>query len=104
MDEQKTNTPELKQILAELCDSNPRVQQQAARSLGQRREQSAVPGLIALLVDDTTHWETASVAAWALGEVGERAAVPALVTALGRRLVSGAAIEALAKRHDERAI
>ncbi len=92
------------ELIAQLESPIRRERIEAAAELGHRRARQAVPRLIELLKDCKTVWGDAEYAARALGEIGDDRGVEPLLAALEEPFVGGAAIEALAKLHDERAL
>jgi HEAT repeat protein len=95
---------DVERLVRDLRDPDRFVRRQAALALGQQREPGAVAALIDLLSDQETVWDAAGDAAWALGEIMDARAVPALIAALEKPFVRGRAIEALVKLHDGRAL
>src|SRR5262249_21518799 len=63
-------------------DSDETVRQVAVHCVSLRRDQQAVPALVDLLQKGTSHNQR--VAAEALGRLGEKSTVPALLSATGR--------------------
>ncbi|HOV67769.1 MAG TPA: HEAT repeat domain-containing protein [Methanoregulaceae archaeon] len=59
-----------------IADPDPSHRWRAAEALGRRREREAVGTLVALLDDDD--WRVRAKAIWALGEIGDPAALPHL--------------------------
>lgn len=70
---QRTEVP-VSPLVKRLRDENPRIRLQAVESLGKIRNPEAVPALIELLDIETNKYPII----WALGEIGDRTAVPAL--------------------------
>ena len=78
-----------------LASSSPSELRRSARLLGHGRYAPAVPALLALLRPD--NMAAADVAVWALGEIGDPAAVPALHAMLERFVLTEAVLDALGK-------
>ncbi len=98
------NEVECDRLIGYLSDPDPDVRGKVALILGVLREQRAVPALIATLTDNKTVWDAARDAAWALGEIGDTAAVEPLIDVLNEPVVAGPAVEALAKLGDPRMV
>ena len=85
-----------------MADKQPGVRQAAARATGLHRDAEAVRGLSKLVVTDTP--PVRREAATALGRIGDRTAVPALLDALngaGDRFAEHAMIFALIRIGDQ---
>lgn len=94
----------VQELLSDLDSADKRTRSDAILALGWRQEVAGVARLIESLQDDANGGALGSTAAWALGAIGDRAAVPALISALDSPYVAGNAIEALQKLRDERAV
>jgi len=80
-------------------EQNPFVLRSAARSLGQIRNPAGLPALIGVLQDEKSETDLRREAAFALGEIGDVSAVPALraATTAGDPYLAEAAHQALRK-------
>lgn len=94
-------------LLERLRTGAPQDQIDAARELGRRQDEGAVPGLLEMLEGASSgHSATPTEAIiQALGEIGDRRAVPALLNLLTNRgSLQRASIQALGRLGDERAL
>ena len=78
-----TVVPDLIQSLAYPDDS---VRAYIAEALGKLGDNTAVPGLIKVLIDSDNLWMVRCFAAEALGKIGHNSAVPGLIRALSDEL------------------
>jgi HEAT repeat protein len=78
-------------------EQNPVVLRSAVRSLGQIRDRAGLPALIEVLQDDKAEADLRREAAFALGEIGDASAIPALrdATSAGDPYLAEAAHQAL---------
>jgi HEAT repeat protein len=76
----------------------------ASQALGELRVRRAVPVLIQALKGDRTVWNLADSAAWALGEIGDPAAVEPLLAAGRAHGFNGWILQALGKLRDVRVV
>ncbi len=83
-----------------LTDPDPRVRAEAAGVVGWARTQSAVGALVKIVTTDTDASARRN-AAWALGQIGNVAAAPALTAAMSDKsgLVRGVAKASITKLH-----
>jgi hypothetical protein len=80
--ESRGSDDETSRMLSDLNDPNPRIRAGNAILLGCRRVKAAVPQLLPLLYDDDVM--VVGAAARALGEIGDKQAIPGLASALKR--------------------
>jgi HEAT repeat protein len=103
MNSDQTSGDKVSQLIDQLASFEWRARANAAIALGNTKDSQVVPALIELLERDDVSGAGQS-AAWALGEIGDRRAVEPLLAATRKRGLTSAAITALVKLRDERAL